>query len=276
IVQNDEIKEEIVNDDEGIPLIARCAYDRNFDFDTIRRPAWNILDHLLFVGDDAIEKTYEIDYLMDDIHMLSSSNNLHLSSITKRMQFKIEQEANYIINQNREEDEDKLHNAPIKVFDEKKAIYQYIRGDYRFNLSGMQSREPSDLMISYCSSDKKLCLIIYKKLKESKMYRISFDEANDHESNPIAMADSVGRSSIILVCFSNKYRQSNASRLEAEFAKKRKRKIIPIRVERYYEPTGGWLLSIIDDRECVDFTQGNFIYAYNRLIEHIDIAIDDD
>ncbi|CAF3006126.1 unnamed protein product, partial [Rotaria sp. Silwood2] len=275
IVQNDEVKEEIVNDDQGIPLIARCAYDRNFDFDTIRRPAWNILDHLLFVGDNATEQIYEIDYLMDDIHILSSSNDTDLSSTTKRMQFKIEQEASCIIKQNREEDEKNLHDSPIKVFNEKKAIYQYVRGDYRFNLSGLGSREPFDLMISYCPFDKGLCSTIYSKLKESKSYRISFDEENNHESNPIAMADIVGRSSIILFCFSNKYRQSNASRLEAEFAKKRKRKIIPIRVERYYEPTG-WLLNIIGDRECVDFTQGNFIYTYNRLIERIDIVIDDD
>ncbi|CAF4873468.1 unnamed protein product, partial [Rotaria sp. Silwood2] len=42
------------------------------------------LDHLLFVGDNATEQIYEIDYLMDDIHILSSSNDTDLSSTTKR------------------------------------------------------------------------------------------------------------------------------------------------------------------------------------------------
>ncbi|CAF4308525.1 unnamed protein product, partial [Adineta steineri] len=39
IVHNDDIKEEITNDGEGIPLIARCAYESNFDIETIQRPA---------------------------------------------------------------------------------------------------------------------------------------------------------------------------------------------------------------------------------------------
>lgn len=54
------------------------------------------------------------------------------------------------------------------------------------------------------------------------------------------MADAVEKSAIVLLCMSRKYKESPNCRTEAEYAYKLEKTLIPLKVEKSYEPDG-WL-----------------------------------
>jgi hypothetical protein len=266
IVQNDEVKEEITNDEEGIPLISRCAYEPYLDVETIQRPALRIIDAISFANNLAIEQIKDNDLLMEHIKNLSEKKDKYQASTANRILWKVEDEAEFILKQ----DEQIKQNRIIikKVFDEKKAIYQYVRGDHRFHLDDQLLPEIFDIMISYCQDDKKIPNEIYNRLIAANFYRVSFDKDNTHSSYPIAMAKTVEQSAIIILCISAKYRNSYACRLEAEYATiKRKRPIIPVKIDLEYNPTG-WLKEIIEKENVIDFTK-DFNNAYAELMDRI-------
>ncbi|CAF4688559.1 unnamed protein product [Rotaria sp. Silwood1] len=270
IVQNDQVKEEIANDDQGIPLIARCAYDKDFD-DDIRQPALRIILSVSFVGDVAIEKIKNIDPFIDFLHDESISNNMTQRWTVNALQWKIDEEQNFIKNEeeNKEKKQDIIENIiPSVKFDESKAPYQYIRGDYRFNLSDFQIGD-TYVMISHCHDDKEICHQIFDNLKALKPYQLWMNKHYLHSADPEVVATAIEKADIVIMCFSNKYRESSVCRLEGEYAQKRKRPIIPVRVEAGYQPTG-WLKIIIGQRKCIDFLDLNFNFACQVLIKEID------
>ena len=55
-----------------------------------------------------------------------------------------------------------------------------------------------------------------------------------------AMADGIQRAKFVFICYSQTYKNSVYCRSEAEYARKKKKKIIPIRVQKRYDPDG-WL-----------------------------------
>lgn len=230
VVQNDEVKEEITNDEEGIPLIARCVYQPNLDVVRIRRPALRIIDAISFASDLAIQQIKENDLLMDYIKELSDKADEE--DKTKMP------EVNRILWKTAEE-EFILEQGPIEKF---------------------------DIMISYCQEDRHLAKKLSRRLKESNSYLVSFDDKNRHSWDPKAMAKAVEGSTIMIMCFSSQYRNSYGCRLEAEYAAKRGRPIIPVKISEY-EPTG-WLKDIIGTKTPTDFTRESNT-AYAQIIEKI-------
>ncbi|CAF0997337.1 unnamed protein product [Rotaria sordida] len=228
IVQNDQIKEEIANDDQGIQLIAKCAYGKDFD-DDIRHPALRIILSVSFAGDVAIEKIKNIDPLLDYVHDEFISNNAKQRWTANAIQWKIDEEKKFIKNQeeNKEKDQEIIeYIKPSVKFDESKALYQYIRGDHRFDLSDFQI-EDTHVMISYCLDDKEICDQIFDKLKTVKHYQLWMNKQYLHSANPEVVASAMEKADIVIMCFSNKYRESSVCRLEGEYAHKRKRPFIP-------------------------------------------------
>jgi len=201
---------------------------------------------------------------MKHIKDLLEKNDKNQAPIANRILWKVEQENEFISKQIKQIKQSRIRIK--KSFDEKKAIYQYVRGDHRFHLSDEKSSEIFDIMISFCQADKKLPYDIYNRLITSNVYRISFDKDNIHCRNPEAMAKAIEKSNIIIICFSTEYRKSYACRLEAEYAKKRERPIIPVKIDFGYDPTG-WLEEIIGN-EKIDFTK-EFNTAYAQLINQI-------
>ncbi|CAF0948974.1 unnamed protein product [Rotaria sordida] len=266
IVQNDDVKEEIVNDDDGIPLLARCAYEKNLDIETIQIPALRIIDAVSFVNDSAVKQIKENDDLMDHVKDLSNNNDKYQRAIAKRILWKVKKEVEFMSKQEKQKKQNQIKIK--KIFDEKQAVYQYVRGDHHFNLTDHKTSEKFDLMISYYPDDKEICLKIYNRLIASDFYRILFNKDNLHSSNPRIMAEAIEKSSIILMCFSSKYRNSYACRLEAEYAKKRERPIIPVKIDHQYDPTG-WLEKIIDNEKYIDFTKYEFNIMFAQLIDEI-------
>ena len=203
---------------------------------------------------------------MDHMTDICNKHDKYQLSTASRILWKIEKESEFIAKQEKQE---KINRVKKKIiFDEKKAIYKYVRGDHRFNLTDQSAQEKYDIMISYCEDDKDICYKIYNRLMASDFHRISFDNDNLHSLDPKLMAETVERSAIIVLCFSNKYRDSHACRLEAEYAKKRKRPIIGVKLDHHYDPTG-WLTHVIDKDEFIDFTKGDFNVMYGKLVNKI-------
>lgn len=266
ITQNDQIKDEIINDDDSINLLARCAYEEKLDVETIQAPALRIIDAVSFSKNFNPNKLKENDTLMDHLKDLRDKNDKYQDVVVNRLLWKVENEFKFLSKQKQQNAQKQIKSN--EVFDEKKAVYQYVRGDHHFDLKNRKASEKFDLMISYCHDDKDICSKIYHRLIASDFYRVSFDRDCLHYSNPILMAEKVEKSTIFLMCFSNKYRNSYSCRLEAEHAQKQKRLIIPVKIDHQYEPTG-WLKELIGDEKYVDFTKYEFNILYAQLIDEI-------
>ncbi|XP_072014355.1 uncharacterized protein [Amphiura filiformis] len=95
------------------------------------------------------------------------------------------------------------------------------------------------VMISYNWEHQKTAIKIRDKLKHR-----GFDtwmDVNEMRGNILqAMAEGIERADVMLMCFSRHYKASACCRAEVKYAFKLQKPIIPVKVEKYYEPDG-WL-----------------------------------
>lgn len=113
---------------------------------------------------------------------------------------------------------------------------------------------PRHVMISYSSSDRNTALKIYHTLKNDN-YPVWIDVAEIHKYSNIAecMAHGVDKANVIVVCFSENYKNSQRCRTEAEYAFTRKKAVIPLKLENGYDPDG-WLGTMIGVRFYIEFS----------------------
>ena len=83
------------------------------------------------------------------------------------------------------------------------------------------------------------------------------------------MANAVDSCKCLLMCVTEKYRQSINCQAEAKYAHKRNKKIIPVIMQNGYHNVKGWLGFIISDKIFVDFTKYQFDDALSRLVNQI-------
>ena len=268
VVQNDEVKEEIVNDD-GLILLGICSSREDLDFPTIRYPALRIIETVSF-ADKAPQKLITNERLIDHLNDLSRVNDQIQTPLAKRILWNAEREEKFIEQQKQEEMKETQtpKDLPMKKgFDEKKAVYQYIPGDYHFPLDRRVAVRKCDLVISYSPSDKIIVQKIQEQLKSTGRYEIVALEAND--SDPELMAQSIENAPIVIICCSLEYRNSNASRLQAKFAEKRGRKLLGVKGDRKYE-INGWLEEIFKETRLIDFTKTDWNHSMKELEDEIE------
>ena len=128
------------------------------------------------------------------------------------------------------------------------------------------------IMISYNTGSRELCLKIKEKL-ESLGYKVWIDVNDIHGSSLDAMAKAVEDSFCVLMCVTEKYRQSVNCQAEAQYAFKLNKKIIPIIMQQGYESVQGWLGIIMGDKIFVNFTKYPFDDCIRRLRKEIDSCI---
>ncbi|CAF0993164.1 unnamed protein product [Didymodactylos carnosus] len=340
IIQNDEVKNTIAEDEEGLQLIAKCAYDEKFDHTSIQLPALDVVWSVIFTGsghkavksevtdisipvsrsssslsqpvdlefeenghqtqsvtvdkhDDAdheeqkyslklrkkaVEVLNDDEQFMKHVTKLSTSRNIKEERTANGILWRLSNEKAFIRQKQEEEKKEKQRQqqrreTPKTKFVESEAIYQYVNGDYRWNLS--ESKPIHGLTISYSYNNKELCYKIYNTLQKSKFYRVWIGKENVYGSLPKVMAEKIENSRIVLICMSTGYRASQSCQAEAEYAWKRDQSIIPLIVERDYNPSG-WLKAIIGDRKSIDFTQIDFDASYLELINEIDKTVASD
>ena len=88
------------------------------------------------------------------------------------------------------------------------------------------------------------------------------------------MTESVENSICMLLCVSEKYRQSISCRTSAQYAFNLKKKIIPLIMQSDYENVGGWLGSIIEKKKFIDFTQNEFEKCIELLKTELKMLLD--
>jgi hypothetical protein len=94
------------------------------------------------------------------------------------------------------------------------------------------------LFLSYNSENRSLCLSIKSSL-ERLGFKIWIDVENIHGSSIDAMAKGIESAWCVLICMTEKYKESINCRFEAEYVLQLKKPFIPIIMQKSYKP-GGW------------------------------------
>ena len=126
------------------------------------------------------------------------------------------------------------------------------------------------IMISYNSMSRSICLNIKSKL-EALGHKVWIDVNDIRGSSLDSMAKAVENSWCVIICITEKYRQSINCQSEAQYAFKLNKKIVPLIMESGYENVKGWLGLIIGDKIFVNFTKYEFEECIRRLKHELDI-----
>ena len=124
------------------------------------------------------------------------------------------------------------------------------------------------IMISYNSKSKETCLKIKNKLQENG-FQTWIDVENICGSSLESMAKAIEESHCVLMCMTEKYKESANCRLEAEYSVKLNKPIIPLIMEKGYQPDG-WLGIILGLKIFIDFTKYEITECFKRLEKEID------
>jgi hypothetical protein len=127
------------------------------------------------------------------------------------------------------------------------------------------------VMISYNTASRPLCLRIKEKL-ESFGLKVWIEVNDIHGSSLDSMSGAVEQSFCVLMCVTEKYRQSIYCQAEANYAFRRNKHIIPCIMQTGFEDVTGWLgiimgTSIFGD---VNFTKYDFDECIRRLKSELD------
>jgi hypothetical protein len=123
-------------------------------------------------------------------------------------------------------------------------------------------------MISYNSASRPLCLQIKSQLEQAG-YKVWIDVNDIHGSSLDSMARAVEDARTVLICITEKYRQSLNCQAEAQYAFKMNKHIVPLIMEKGYENVKGWLGIIMSDKIFVNFTKYDFDECIRRLKNEI-------
>jgi hypothetical protein len=86
-----------------------------------------------------------------------------------------------------------------------------------------------------------------------------------HGSSMDAMAKAVEQSKCVLLCITDKYRQSPNFQAEALYAFKLKKPMVPLIMETGLEDVQGWLGILMADRIYINFAKKTFQECIERL-----------
>ncbi|XP_050407920.1 uncharacterized protein LOC126823259 [Patella vulgata] len=120
------------------------------------------------------------------------------------------------------------------------------------NVKNSPAKSNGHVMISYQWADQKKLIQISQMLSEAG-YLVWMDIKDMEGSTLQAMADAVEKACVVLVCMSERYKESSNCRTEAEYAFTLKKPIIPLMMQRGYKPNG-WLGMILGAKLFVDFS----------------------
>lgn len=124
------------------------------------------------------------------------------------------------------------------------------------------------IMLSYNWGNQKILLQIRDRLQERGL-TVWMDVDNMEGSILEAMARAVEEARIVLVCYSEKYKDSQNCRTEAEYAYSQKKEIVPLLMQTGYKATG-WLGAMIGARLFYDFSGK---YDFDKKFSELYLAL---
>ena len=124
------------------------------------------------------------------------------------------------------------------------------------------------VMISY-QWDYQEVLIEVKNRLQANGYRVWMDLEQMGGSTLEAMAKAVENSSVVLVCVSQKYKESPNCRSEAEYAYQLRKDIIPLMMQHKYK-ADGWLGMLVGTKLWIDFQSKHVVESgVGKLIKEL-------
>lgn len=134
-------------------------------------------------------------------------------------------------------------------------------------ISKLTDEKRFDVLISYSQKDKFICTQIYNELMENG-FLVSM-EFHPKQSNFIdSLVQTIDHSRFVIVCVSEQYKRSSLCRTAAQYAFKRRLKLIPILVDKYYKPDG-WLSFLLGNSTCIDFVEKEYSQAMKFLLNEL-------
>ena len=121
----------------------------------------------------------------------------------------------------------------------------------RNNADKTEGTTGNHVMISYQWDAQEVLVKVKNKLQASG-YRVWMDLERMGGSTLEAMAKGVENAAVILVCVSERYKESPNCRSEAEYAYQLKKDIIPLKMQRNYT-ADGWLGMLVGTKLWIDF-----------------------
>ncbi|UJR11399.1 hypothetical protein I4U23_015579 [Adineta vaga] len=233
LIQHDQVKVEIVQQDMISPLIQCVTVKQKFHSIKIQQYAIEILIALSF-NDDAMHILEQDHDLIECLTTLKSSDEELVQRAATHLIWRFEQ---------------KRRVSHPKVF-------QSI------------SKSKFDIMISYSHSDKQLCFQVCDFLERSG-FRVWLDRDRMHGDAIVAMADAIESSEFIIICMSETYKLSPYCQAEANYAFQRQCKLVPLIMKSKYKPDG-WLGFITSGKIYVDFAKHEFTVACSMLTKEIE------
>ncbi|XP_060072155.1 uncharacterized protein LOC132552028 [Ylistrum balloti] len=115
-----------------------------------------------------------------------------------------------------------------------------------------QQDEEQHIMISYNWADQKMLLRVRDRLQDVG-YKVWMDVDNMEGDILDAMARAVENAHIVLMCYSEKYKESKNCRTEAQYAYQVNKDIIPVLMQTRYKPDG-WLGILVGSKLFYEFT----------------------
>ncbi|ELT88039.1 hypothetical protein CAPTEDRAFT_72731, partial [Capitella teleta] len=124
------------------------------------------------------------------------------------------------------------------------------------------------VFISYNWGSKATVLKIKDFLK-SQGYKVWMDVENMSGSILEAMALAVEKAAVVIICYSQKYKESPNCRTEAEYTFKLGKAIVPLRMQKRYSPDG-WLGALLGNRLFFDFSvDDHFPSSFQGLLKEL-------
>ena len=145
-----------------------------------------------------------------------------------------------------------------------------------WELEGKTARQSSEkiestgnhVMISY-QWDSQEVLVEVKNRLQASGYRVWMDLEQMGGSTLETMAKAVEDSSVVLICLSERYKESPNCRSEAEYTYKLGKDIIPLMMQRNYKPDG-WLGMLLGTKFRIDFHSKHVIeHGVTKLIKEL-------
>ena len=143
----------------------------------------------------------------------------------------------------------------------------------RIFINNIVNVKKDHVLISYNTVSREVCLQIKDDL-ELVGYKVWIDVNDVHGFSLDSMTESVENSLCVLICISEKYRQSISCRTSAQYAFKLNKKIIPLIVQNGYDNVGGWLGVMMENKTCIDFTKHEYQTCMQTLNSELKNLID--
>ncbi|XP_078362921.1 uncharacterized protein LOC144647053 [Oculina patagonica] len=138
----------------------------------------------------------------------------------------------------------------------------------RNNAEKTKEATGNHVMISYQWDSQEILVEVKNKL-QAKGYRVWMDLEQMGGSTLEAMAKAVEDAAVVLVCLSQRYKESPNCRSEAEYAYQLRKDIIPLMMQRNYQ-ADGWLGMLVGTKLWIGFQSKHVVdSAVGKLIKEL-------